>query len=270
MNIRLILSGLVALAAVCAIPETTCGQTGRIFISNGQFGKATIQEYSTDGAVLHRPLISGLAQFQPSGIAVSGQDLFVTDTSSLNTIGKYTTSGATVNPALISGLNSPVRIAVSGEFLYVTNLFGGVGTIGKYTTSGATVNAALVSGLDSPQGIAVSGDKLFVTNAYGGTVGKYTTSGVPVNPALIDGLNFPVGIDVLGDSLFVVNVGNGTIGKYTTSGVPVNPSLVSGLRPWGGIAVVSAPVPDASSTWTLLLLGLTATFGLKPLLLRPA
>ena len=109
-----------------------------------------------------------------------------------------------------------------------------------------------------------------ITNAYGGMVGEYTTSGVPVNPALIDGLNFPVGIDVLGDSLFVVNVGNGTIGKYTTSGVPVNPSLVSGLRPWGGIAVVSAPVPDASSTWTLLLLGLTATFGLKPLLLRPA
>ena len=127
-----------------------------------------------------------------------------------------------------------------------------------------------MSGLDFPVDIAVSEGNLFVTNAYGGTVGKYTTSGVPVNPALIDGLNFPVGIDVLGDSLFVVNVGNGTIGKYTTSGVPVNPSLVSGLRPWGGIAVVSAPVPDASSTWTLLLLGLTATFGLKPLLLRPA
>ena len=193
MNIRLILSGLVASAAVCAIPETTCGQTGRIFISNGQFGKATIQEYSTDGAVLHRPLISGLAQFQPSSIAVSGQDLFVTDTSSLNTIGKYTTSGATVNPALISGLNSPVRIAVSGEFLYVTSLFGGVGTIGKYTTSGATVNAALVSGLDSPQGIAVSGDKLFVTSSGdategNGTISEYTTSGATVNAALVSGL----------------------------------------------------------------------------------
>src|SRR5205814_8155674 len=122
---------------------------------------------------------SGLAQSQPSGIAVFGQDLFVTDASSLNVIGNYTPPGATVNPSLISGLNSPVRIAVSGEFLYVTNLFGGFGTIGKYTTSGATVNAALVSGLNGPQGIAVSGDKLFVTNSgdateANGTIGDYT------------------------------------------------------------------------------------------------
>ena len=67
-----------------------------------------------------------------------------------------------MNRALISGLDVPIGIAVSGESLYVTNLFGGFGTIGKYTTSGATVNAALVSGLPAPQAIAVSGGNLFV------------------------------------------------------------------------------------------------------------
>jgi hypothetical protein len=42
-----------------------------------------------------------------------------------------------------------------------------------------------------------------------------------------------------------------------------NPALVSGLSGRIDIAVVSASVPDGSSTWTLLLLALTATFSLK-------
>ena len=71
-------------------------------------------------------------------------------------------------------------------------------------------------------------------------------------------------------NLFVTNLNNDTIGEYTTSGATVNAALVSGLNSPGGIAVVSASVPDVSSTWTLLLLSLTAMFGLKPLLRRPA
>src|SRR5262249_18968835 len=46
-----------------------------------------------------------------TGIAVSGSDLFVTNTP-IGTIGEYTTAGATVNPALISGLVYPYAIAV--------------------------------------------------------------------------------------------------------------------------------------------------------------
>jgi hypothetical protein len=67
-----------------------------------------------------------------------------------------------------------------------------------------------------------------------------------------------------------VNPANGTISEYTTSGVLVNSALVSGLHGAEGIAVAPASVPDASSTWTLLLLGLTATFGLKVMLRQPA
>jgi hypothetical protein len=111
---------------------------------------------------------------------------------------------------------------------------------------------------------------LFVVNHGNGTISEYTTSGVLVNPMLVKGLHGPEGIAVSGEDLFVVNHGNGTISEYTTSGVLVNPMLVKGLHGPVGIAVVSASVPDTSSTWTLLLLGLTATFGLKPLLRRPA
>ncbi len=151
MNLRLILAGLAASAALCAMPGTTRAQ---IFVtSNIVDGKYTVGEYTTSGATVNAALLSGLGF--PTGIAVSGGNLFV---ASLNngTIGEYTTSGATVNPALISGLSGPEGIAVSGGNLFVTSLNNGTnGTIGEYTTSGATVNAALVSGVVSPNFIVV-------------------------------------------------------------------------------------------------------------------
>jgi hypothetical protein len=130
------------------------------------------------------------------------------------------------------------------------------------------VNAALVTGLNLAGDIAVSGNKLFVSS-FAGTIGEYTTSGATVNPALITGGSW-TDIAVSGNKLFVSSFGAGTIGEYTTSGATVNPALISGLDGPGAIAVVSASAPEASSTWTLLLLALTATFGLKRLLRRPA
>ena len=112
--------------------------------------------------------------------------------------------------------------------------------------------------------------QIFVTNYDAGTIGEYTSSGVTVNASLVSGLNDPSAIVVSGGNLFVTNFGNGTIGEYTTSGATVNAALVSGLNGPVAIAVVSASVPDASSTWTLLLLGLSAAFGLNPLLRRLA
>jgi hypothetical protein len=116
---------------------------------------------------------------------------------------------------------------------------------------------------------ATGGGQIFETNSLDNTIGEYTTSGTTVNSALISGLNFPEGIALSGGNLFVANRGNGTIGEYTTSGATVNSALVSGLNSPTDIAVVSAPVPDESSTWTLLLVALTATFGLKLVLRQP-
>ena len=48
----------------------------------------------------------------PTGIAISGNNLFVVNTVA-ETIGEYTTSGATVNASLITGLVSPFGIAIS-------------------------------------------------------------------------------------------------------------------------------------------------------------
>ena len=75
--------------------------------------------------------------------------------------------------------------------------------------------------------------------------------------------------------IFVTHFGNGlpgtgSISEYdATTGATVNPALVSGLNLPYSIAIV-ATVSEASSTGTLLLLALTATFGVKLLLRRPA
>src|ERR1039457_4936452 len=131
----------VAVAALWAMPGTARGQ---IFETN-YFGN-TIGEYTTSGTTVNSALISGLNS--PTGIAVSGVDLFVANQST-GTIGEYTTLGTTVNSTLISGLNTPECIAVSGGTLFVTN--ASAGTIGEYTTLGTTVNSALITGLNNPE-----------------------------------------------------------------------------------------------------------------------
>jgi hypothetical protein len=65
MNIRLTLSGLAAIAALCAMPGTTPAQ---IFVTDFETG--TIGEYTTSGATVDPALVSGLSL--PQGIAVSG------------------------------------------------------------------------------------------------------------------------------------------------------------------------------------------------------
>jgi len=102
--------------------------------------------------MVNAALVSGLNH--PYGIAISGNDLFVTNFSG-NTVGEYdATTGATINASLISGLSGPAGIALLDGDLLVVNSTSG--TIGRYNaTTGATVNAALISGLQNPQNIIV-------------------------------------------------------------------------------------------------------------------
>src|SRR5947209_6768081 len=80
----------------------------QIFVANTNAG--TINEYNLDGTPVGTGiLVSGLNH--PSGLALSGSNLFVTTGS--GTIGEYTTSGGTVNASLVSALNGPGGIAVS-------------------------------------------------------------------------------------------------------------------------------------------------------------
>jgi hypothetical protein len=67
--------------------------------------------------------------------------------------------------------------------------------------------------------------------------------------------------------IFVTNLNNSTVGEYNaTTGAPINPSFISAGLDGPNSIVVKSSVPDGSSALSLLLLGLTATFSVKPLL----
>ncbi len=172
-------------------------------------------------ATTNPSLVAGLNN--PEGIAVSGNDVFITN-GFAGTIGEYTTSGATVNAALVTGLDSPAGIAISGGDLFVANT--STDSIGEYNAeTGAPINAFLIDGLNGPTGIAVSGGDIFVTNPFEGTIGEYTTSGAVVNASLVTGLGYPQGIAVSGGDLFVVGGSDDAIGEYdAATGATINPA----------------------------------------------
>jgi len=171
---------------------------------------------------------------------------------------------------ILSGLAASAALCVipvtSRGQIFVTN--ANTNTIGEYNaTTGATINSSFISsGLSGPFGIALSGGNLFVTNQNNSTIGEYNAStGATINSSFISsGLTAPPAIALSGGNLFVTNIGNNTIGEYNaTTGATINSSFISsGLNGPIGIVVMPEPVPEAS-TMTLLLIGVTATFGVK-------
>jgi hypothetical protein len=257
-----LISGLTALTGLAISGD-------KLFVASGQ----GIGEYTLSGTPVNPSLISGL--FGPQSMTISGPDLYVVTARELieaQKIEKYTTSGATVNADLIPTTTGSIQdIAVSGDKLFVAT----PNNLMEFTTSGVLVNPSLISGFDFfPSALAVSSDKLFVADSGNdlgeGTIGEYTLAGTPVNPTLISGLTFPFDIAVSGNDLFVLSSVTGTIGEYTTTGATVNASLITGLSAPRSIVIAPASVPDSSSTWTLLLLSLTAVFGVKSLLRKAA
>jgi hypothetical protein len=85
MKIRLILFGLAASAALCAVAGTARGQIFETNLNGGVNGAGTVGEYNaTTGATVNASLVSGLTD--PIGIALSGGNLFVDNDG---TIGEY-------------------------------------------------------------------------------------------------------------------------------------------------------------------------------------
>ena len=215
----------------------------QIFVA-GTSNNGRIDIYGLDGSTIASPLVSGMGS--AIGIAVSGQDIFVSTTGT--NISEYTTSGTTVSSPLLtvgptSGLVNPGGLAVAGSDLFVADQ--GAGMIAEYTTSGAKVSVPLV-GVPGIQGIAASGSNLFVTTFTG--VGEYTTSGAVVNASLISGLSVPEGIAVWGSDLFVVNGGGVT--EYTLGATPgtiaSSAGLISGSGQWFGVAAYGSDLYLAS------------------------
>jgi hypothetical protein len=213
-----------------------------------------IYEFTSSGATVGggAPLIS-LAE-DPTGIAISGNDLFVAY-AAYNGVAEYTTSGATVNGLLISGATHVSAIATSGDDLFVADQSRNA--IAEYTTSGTLINASFISDVPDAH-ILISGNDMFVSNEGNNSIGEYTLSGATVNASLITGLSQPTGMAIYGNDLYVAEDNAGIVGEYGLDGSTINASLISGLNAPTTLLIYPAPEP---STIALASLGAVALCG---------
>jgi uncharacterized delta-60 repeat protein len=210
-----------ALISSVSGPTAIAGSGSNIFVvNNGD----TVSEYTDTGTLVAASLLQ-LPEID--GIAISGQDMYVSD-STTNEIGEYTLAGATVNADLISDSNSPQALAISGSNLFVVD--SATNSVGEYTTAGATVHASLFTASGDPTGLAATSSDVYVADGVAGTVGEYTTAGATVNASLIAGLSSPRSLYIYGSNLYLSDVGTNVVGEYTTAGATVNASLISGLN----------------------------------------
>jgi hypothetical protein len=215
----------------------------RLYIS--EYGANVVGEYNAaTGAAINANLITGLDG--PTGIALSGNDLFVVSIGGTDggTVGKYNaTTGAAINANLIAGLDGPVGLALSGSTLYVASSVSGI--VGKYNAStGAAINADFITGLGSPERVVVSGNTLFVVSADTDTIGTYNaTTGSPIDTQFLP-LSDPTGLAVSGSTLYVSDFDGGTpsggsVGSYSAgTGTVINSGFITGLSGPEGLKVM--------------------------------
>lgn len=130
--------------------------------------------------------------YTDTGIAISGNHLFVAE-GAPGIIEEYdATTGALIQSNFITGLHSPNDIKISGNDLFVLNQSD---SIGEYdATTGAAINANLITGVPNESAFALSGTNIFVSSYTTPGVSEWTTSGQLVNSALF---NLP-GVNLFG------------------------------------------------------------------------
>jgi hypothetical protein len=212
------------------------------------------------------------------GIAAFGDNLFVTS-SSTHRIDEYSAlTGMLIQAGFVTGpkLKGPAELTVAGGSLFVVNSTTGKSgeSIGEYNaTTGATVHSSLVTGLHGRVDIAVSGTSLFVASSATQRIDEYDITTGMLVAELVKGLHGPSDIAVFGGDLFVTDAQNQSIDIFSaTTGMSEGALPTGPLHGPQGITIVpvSGSVPDASSSWLLLLFGLIATFGLKVIVHQPA
>jgi hypothetical protein len=202
---------------------------------------AVIEYNASTGALISNSLASAIAY--PMGIAISGNNLYITNAA--GTISEYNfTTGATINASLISGLVYAKEIVVSGNSLYVAYSAGPSGgtiqnTIGVYNaTTGAAIHPTFISvpGDSLTVNFTISGNNLFVAN---GTITEYNaTTGAVINASIGVGSGAYGNMAISGNDLYV-EADDGLDEYNATTGALIK-SAVIGLGysdDSGGIAI---------------------------------
>jgi WD40 repeat protein len=218
------------------LPANLLVSGDNLFVTSWGGATGSVGKYDAEtGAAINQNLISGEV-FYPIALALSGDDLFVSDEDT-STVGEYDAqTGATINASFINpGLDGGdyLGLGALGDRLFVTFPTENNGFAKYNAKTGKLIRSANLLGA---YGIAFFGDKLLVGFPGSGTIGEYDAKTLKlINTNFIAGLSNPHQIALLGDKLFVTNEETGTVSEYDArTGAVINTSFISGLSyPWG-------------------------------------
>ena len=175
-----------------------------MYIAGSTGGNGTVGVFNAStGATINASLISIPTNYL-NGIAISGNNLYVSEMIYPGVVVKYTTAGVLVSGSFTPG-EDPFGLAISGNNLFVSNDFGGPpDTVSEFNlTSGTTINANFLSGLQYPQYLAIATGSVaqIVAPANGSTLtsssGTFTWSqGTLVTKYWLAVGNSPKGTDI--------------------------------------------------------------------------
>ncbi len=183
------------------------------YIASSSGAALEIVDVSNPASPIHKGVITngtgGAALSNPSSVTVVGNTAFVTSYNALEIV-DVSDPAAPVHRGKIQNsptvpLNSPVSVAVSGNYAYVACSFGNTLEIVDITFLNApTHKGALTTGLSMPSSVKVVGNYAYVSNSTVNTVSVVDVSN-PINPVVsstLTGGTFPVSLSVSGTYLY--------------------------------------------------------------------
>ncbi|MGA2443082.1 MAG: hypothetical protein ABSH08_19180, partial [Tepidisphaeraceae bacterium] len=195
---------LLGAAFLCASSRSARGQ---VFVLGSD---RSIGEYSLSGDLLGPKFTTTVSG--PGGLAVVGNDLFVSDNVHGN-IHEYA-NGTEISTPLSTNAFGGGALASEGNTIFMAQngYYSQYNNITDYdASSGDVINSSLIVGGIFPWCMAVEGNYLFVASdtfnptTHPGFISEYNTDGTLVNASLITGLPPVYGLAVEGDDLFVPN-----------------------------------------------------------------
>ena len=157
-------------------------------------------------------IANGLIDCSCSGLALKGNDLYISQSSSISKI-DLTQTPPIAATVVVTNLSTPIKLIFNGDNLFFPENGDGKISMIDITQSSPTV-VDVVTGLSPPYGIALIGDELFYSE--GGKISKVDiTASFPISniTEVVSALSIPTGIFKSGDDLFIGEFGTDKISK---------------------------------------------------------
>jgi hypothetical protein len=172
-------------------------------------------------------LTTGLTD--PSGIALSGNTLYIAESFGADKISKIDISSVSPTKTdVVTGLSGPDGLAISGNTLYIAEVQGD--KISKIDISSATPSVeTVITGVLEPTGIVIDGDYLYIAEYNAQKISKLNLTTL-VKTDYLTGLSGPTGLAISNNILYFSEFDTNVISKVDlAAAVPIITQMGSGF-----------------------------------------